>query len=679
LAVLCMTIPASAETKLVTSEVSTSGAAVFMNGDDDQFRQRHGLPPDFTGGVENLRMEWSVGDDSTATLEGRTMVDSGDYLGHLKLVTTDKGYIDAGYRQFRTWYDGTGGYFHNGATRTIFHYFDEDLRLDRGEGWVELGLRMPQVPELTLRYAHLLRNGQKNSVIWGDSNQTGGLGTRSIVPAFRDIDEDRDLVDFDLKHRLLGSSVGAAFLYEHSDVDDSLNFRRTPGEPSDRYVTQREDVSSNVFGGHAFTMTPLLDNRIVISTSYGYTDLDSDLGGSRIYGSAFFAPFDPAYATRQPLDQGFLNLDGSTQLKQHVGTLTVQTRITKQLQLTAGGRLGQEDADGDSNYDQTDVGFPPTLPTTQTPFATKSGTSTTNFTGDLELRYSGWENWVWTVFGQWDDINGELNEKQTDVSTGTTLLDRQTDIDRFGQKYGVGAAWYPWRRVSLTSRYTYKLHEYDYDHQTDSTANGGADRYPAYIVSQDIRTHAVDARISYRVLDNLRLTARYDGAFQKFDQRSDGLDDVDSAKVDMNAVGTGTTWNPTAGSYVQGDVNYVISRTRAPIDELTGAAAGVAAQDFDNNYWTATVTTGLALTEKIDVGTQYFYYRADNYDNVSATTQPYGANASEHGASAHIALRTSEHLRWRLAYAYFTNDEETTGGANDYDASVITAGVDMTY
>jgi len=678
LTMTCSARPARAEVKLVDSEISVSGTtAIVSSGDDDQFRQRHGLPPYFTGGVENLRMEWSWGDGGSATLDGRSLFDAGDYLARLKIEKANTGYIKTGYRQYRTWYDGTGGYFR--PTDTIFHLYDEDQHLDRGEGWFEIGLRMPNIPEVTLRYSHLSRDGQKNSVEWGDTQLTGGSGTRSIVPAFRNIDEKRNILNLDVTHHMIGSSVGAGFVYEASDINDSLNVRRRPTEPQDRFFTQTDRTDSDIWGAHAFTSTPFVDNRVVCSTSYGYARLESDLGGSRIYGNQYKAPFNPTYTNRQPLDEGFINLDGTTKLDQHVGTLTLQTRLADHLLATAGGRVEQYDIDGNSTDTGTDVGFPPTFDVTQQPYASKSNANMTAYTGSLDVQYKGWQNWVWTAFGEWEQREGDLNEKQLNTTTPAVTLERDTDITRWGQKYGIGSVWYPFKRVNLSSRYTYRIHDYDYDHKIDSTDNASANRYPAYITSQKIRAHDVDFRLTYRVLDNVRLTARYDGTFSKFQQQVDLLSNINSGNVDTNAFGTSAAWNPTVGSYIQADANYVLSKTSTPADELTGAADGLVVNDFENTYWTATLTSGVALTEAVDLRGQYFFYRAHNYENISLTGQPYGADATEHGVSLQLGYRISENLRWRAGYAFFTNNDGYTGGANDYNASVVTGGVDMKF
>ena len=185
--------------------------------------------------------------------------------------------------------------------------------------------------------------------------------------------------------------------------------------------------------------------------------------------------------------------------------------------------------------------------------------------------------------------------------------------------------------------------------------------------------------MTWRARDNLRVTGRYDIAYTDYHQRSDGLDEIESAKTRTHAVGANTNWNPTTASYVQTDLNYVRSYTKTPADELTGAAAGILDDQFDNDYWTGSFVAGIALDERTDLRTQYFYYRADDYQDHSALRQPFGTDAEEHGAAVTLTRQLRENLRWRLGYAYFTNDEKHDGGANDYDASLVTTSVDIKF
>jgi predicted CXXCH cytochrome family protein len=422
--VLAAAAAASADVELKESRVTVSGTGIILDGDEDQFRQRHGVSPNFVGGIEDLHMEWGLGNGTSMVLDGRGMFDNSDYLARLRVEKSDKGYVTAGYREFRTYYDGTGGFFPPNSLH--FSYFDEDLRLDRGEAWFEAGLRLPNVPKLTARYAHMFRDGQKSSTEWADTGLTGGLGLRNIVPAILDIDERRDIIDFNMEHDIRATNIGGGFRYEHDNLDDKRSVERRPGEAQDRFFTQKDNTSSNVYGVHLFQSTPFLDNRIVVSSAYAYDSVENDLGGSRVYGAQFDPAYDPNFANRQPFDEGFLKLNGSTRNHENVGTLDVQGRPSKHFYVTGGFRAGARRLEGNSAFTETNVGNPPTLTSTQDPTRVHSETDNTRLTESAEARYTGIPNWVLYTDGEWTQEDADLFERQLDLGAGTVALERLT-------------------------------------------------------------------------------------------------------------------------------------------------------------------------------------------------------------------------------------------------------------
>ena len=106
------------------------------------------------------------------------------------------------------------------------------MHIDRGEAWVELGLRVPDWPEITIRYSHEFRDGQKDSTTWGDTTLTGlpVNPTRKIAPSFRDIDETRDIFHFEMSKTFGNTDVLLGMRYEHTKDDDSLNMERGAGQ-----------------------------------------------------------------------------------------------------------------------------------------------------------------------------------------------------------------------------------------------------------------------------------------------------------------------------------------------------------------------------------------------------------------------------------------------------------------
>src|ERR1043166_8392073 len=130
----------------------------IIDGDEAQFKQEHRLSGDVFGGIQDLHFEHQVGEKGQLVIDGHAIFDNNDYGLKLDLSQPDVGYIRAGVDKFRSWYAGAGGWFpHRGV---FFEPPIPEMHIDRGEAWVELGLRLPDWPEITLRYSHLWRNGE---------------------------------------------------------------------------------------------------------------------------------------------------------------------------------------------------------------------------------------------------------------------------------------------------------------------------------------------------------------------------------------------------------------------------------------------------------------------------------------------------------------------------------------
>jgi hypothetical protein len=249
-----------------------------------------------------MHYEHEIG-KGTLTIDGHAIFDNHDYDVKFDYTLPRVGYIRGGYTEFRTWYDGNGGFFPGGNTLWIPPAHPED-EIDRGEAWIELGLRMPKLPEITLHYSHIFRDGRKDSTIWGDSTLTG-LATnpsRKLAPAFRDIDETRDILSLEVLQNFGKTDVGLGMYYEHSEVNDRLQLERGAGQlpplvaspGAQRFITQRDRNENDTFNGH-FTVETRPTDTLWFTAAYSYTTLDSDISNcARIIGS----DYDSCMATR---------------------------------------------------------------------------------------------------------------------------------------------------------------------------------------------------------------------------------------------------------------------------------------------------------------------------------------------------------------------------------------------
>src|SRR6266511_4564939 len=328
---------------------------VITNGDRAQFEQEHRLPGDEVyGGIQDLHYEQTVGKNATLAVDGHAIWDTNDYDITVQLSQPKLGYIKAGFTEFRSWYDGNGGFFpHNDV---FFSPPFPEMHIDRGEAWVELGLRVPDWPEITIRYSHEFRDGQKDSTSWGDTSLTGLAvnPTRKIVPSFRDIDETRDIFSFEASKTIGNTDVLLGMRYEHNENDDSLNMERSAGSVGvvpggQRFVTQHQKDDVDLFSGHGITETRLTDS-LWFTTGYSYTTLENDLSGTRIFGTHFDSAFGEPVPTLGQRDHAFLDLAGTAQVKEHVVNANLFWMPLENLAILTGFRYTHENLDTDSTF-----------------------------------------------------------------------------------------------------------------------------------------------------------------------------------------------------------------------------------------------------------------------------------------------------------------------------------------
>ena len=136
--------------------------------------------------------------------------------------------------------------------------------------------------------------------------------------------------------------------------------------------------------------------------------------------------------------------------------------------------------------------------------------------------------------------------------------------------------------------------------------------------------------------------------------------------MNSQIIGEDVNWTPWSRLYLQAGLTYVLSETKTPASDVTQAIL-----NSQNNYWTLNFNSGLILDNKTDLNVGYFFYKADNYVDNSIAGLPLGVAAEEHGVTATLTRRLTQHLRLDLKYGYFHYDDITSGGNNSYEAHLL--------
>jgi len=645
------------EPRVYNDWVELSAGGIFLDGDKAAFRQRHQIRTGAFGGIEDFHWGRDVGKKGSFQIDGRALFDNEDYFLRLDLKHPDIGFVRGGYKQFTTWYDGSGGFLPQ--TQTWLSLQDDALALDRGEAWFEGGLTLPSFPSIIFKYSHQFRDGRKDSTSWGYVHPGIGAEVRGISPSFWDIDEERDIFQAGIKHTIQATDFGVGLRYDSSKSDNALKVRQYPNEPGlDRHLTSRQEVKTEMFSVHAFTDTRIKE-KARFTTGFLFNTLDTDLGGDRVYGNDFDVGYNPLLS--QGL--GFLNLSGGSQMKEYVANLNLMLTPSENVSIVPSVRIQKQDIDSISSFLQTGAILVP-----DGPVSAASSRGFLDVSERLELRYAGITNWVFYARGDWTQGDGDLRESGG-VTVDLPVL-RYTEDTTWIQKYTVGANWYPLRRLNVDAQFYHKQRRNSYDHEIDSTPNNDiANRYPAYLLRHDFNTDDANVRLTWRPRNNLSFVSRYDFQYSTIDTQPDpisGFSEIESAQVTSHIFAQNITWVPWSRIYLQAGFNYVMSTTDTPADRYTAAIL-----ESQNNYWNLTFTAGFAFDQKTDLQASYFYYRADNYEDNSAAGVPYGVGAEEHSVTVGIMRKIRENIRLALKYGFFDWDDQTSGGNNNYDAHLV--------
>ncbi len=650
---------------------------LIIDGDAAQFKQEHRMSGDVFGGIQDLHFEQSVGKNGTFSVDGHAIFDNHDYDVKVDLSQPGLGYIRGGYTEFRSWYDDNGGFAPAGGGAWYPPRFPE-LALDRGTAWVELGLRMPNWPEITIHYSHEFRDGDKDSTIWGDARTSAG--TRKIAPAFRNIDETRDILSFDASKTFGNTDIDLGMRYEHNNNDDRLQLQRSVGNPAaQRFITQRDQNDLDLFNGHVITETHFSD-AFWFTAGYSYTTLGSDISGTRIYGADYNSMFASPLPFSQNHDEGFLALAGVSDVSDHLFNANLYWTPIKDLILLGGFRYTHQDEDSSATYIGTNVTMTGG-PAIFEPTAADTSQDFDNFAERFEARYTGIHDWLFWAEGEWTEENGTVREHSVVDGELAAMLNKDTSL--LGQKYTIGANWYATPKLSFSGQYYYQTAEYDNDFKADE---GGGQR----LQSQDWSTNNFNIRMTYRPniaasLGTLSATTRYDymqtliSGMWSLDGLGTRLNEEHTGLITSHVIGETLTWSPLARLYFQGTLSYVLSETETPAAHIIVTDSAPTVLNFKNDYWTVTSGAGFIIDNQTDFHAEYTYYRADNYVNNILVGMPYGAGASEHTVSASISRQLNPRVRLTLRYAYFDYSDETSGGHNNYRAHSVYSGLQFRF
>jgi hypothetical protein len=418
-----------------------------------------------------------------------------------------------------------------------------------------------------------------------------------------------------------------------------------------------------------------------LSFAASYSNLNSDIdGGSREYGVYWPTPI-PNSPTRR--DYAYDQMSGGSNANQFIANLNFMWVPVTDLAITPSLRYENESIDTYSNFRAFN-----TNQTWQGLQKLGSYTDMDSLTGAIDVRYSGFDNVVLFAKGLWGNENEDVLRE--DRILPGEFLDSDIDIDE--QEYVLGANWYAMSNLSFSLQGFHSKRDQSFDHdvgnqpKSPNSAPGGANNFRPIMTDHNVDVDDINLRMTWRPLSNVSLVTRYDYQHSEFENGGINwsppaapveFDLIESGDIKTHILSQSVTWNPIERMYLQGSISWASSETDTP-EKYTG--------DSDNDYIVGSISGGYSIDARTELTATYSYFTASNYVNskgyTGVNTMGYGLETNEHAISLTLTRVLTENMIWNLRYGFITSntsDNDQSGGYNDFDAHMVSTGLQVRF
>ncbi len=680
------------------SYIKISGKVPWVTGNPAAYVERFRSPDSGSYGIEALHLSKDTTKDTTMEIDGRALTGAEDYLGKLRFTKNEVGSVEIGYKTFRTFYDGIGGFFPRGNTWKPMG--TEELHTDRAKFWADVNIALPNKPVFHLRYSDDSRNGRKDTTIWADTDYTGipiyNVGSlnpvtanKKLAASYIDLDERQKTLEASLKHTLGNTELEFIVLNNRTDSDDIRWMARyqdelklfpllrstppaflvDPGIANNRVLGFDEQISNANIWTYTGKFETKVSDKLTVYGGINYQKAAADIAGNRqmtLYmatnaglvtavGGFVGAGGRPPYSYKTDA--------GRTSEKVLTGNLGITYKPQSDLFIGLAFK-GEDLAMHGSNLvtytsnsinQTTGVVTPVIVPGPNT-----SKRSERPWTPELDVRYTGIRGLALYGTVDYHYVPGDQAGSSTGVTIGGGAAAPAEMFDKIKLNQGhykVGANWTVSPMVTLRAETFYKDHVNNY---TGYGATLGDD----FILGYQFRGYKLTG--IYKPVSTVTLTGRYVGQIGKMNTRVDGEEEYQSSDSKNHLFGGTLDWNPNSQVYLQANVNVVFATLQTAYPRAGGTANDVL-RNADNNYWNSSVVAGFVVDKATDAQLQYTVYHTDNYDPLAPSASvSYGAGGKEYTVTLGAKHKLTDRMILNVKVGYFDSKSDTTGGRTNF-------------
>jgi hypothetical protein len=485
---------------------------------------------------------------------------------------------------------------------------------------------------------------------------------KAVLPAYRDTSATTQIIKLDLSYEPGGYLLEDSFRGEFYNLNQSAN-TRSGYFFVDGFAGQSEQYS-HFQAANAFRVGKQVNSWCYVSGGYLYTHVDGDESFERAAGSLVTAPAIDA-AEQAP----------SVAVEQHSNTINANVLLGPWagLSVVAGAQADWQQRDGSGELAGISFGFPYTN-------ALSANLDKSAVAGDLGVRYTKIPFTV--VYGE-----AKLGYETYDLYESSFVFLQDTTSTANLQDYQAGVTISPWQRVSLDVSYRYhsKRTSYNDGEANDPTIDNG---YSGFFRELDITSGDFEARLTLRPISWLKATLKYQ--LLNTEYRNDVSPSLVfifpslvlypggsmlSGDYDASVYSLNLTLTPWRRLFLSTTFSYADSRMVSGINNYPGVAPSIVAP-YDGQIYSLTASANYALNKSTDLTATYLFSKS-NFQQDNLEGLPLGIVYDRNAVLAGVRRRFSKNVMGSLQYAYYTYNEPSSAGINNYRANTVFATVKL--
>ncbi|MBI4970984.1 MAG: hypothetical protein HZC17_03995 [Candidatus Omnitrophica bacterium] len=638
----------------------------FVDGDMAKFQNHKWMKGDYNAGADNSTAEYKLPKGVTLSMEGSGLVPQNDFGAKTSITKENLGFVNFDFKQFRRYYDTTGGVYDRFATLR-HNELDKGLHMDIGHLGVDTGITIKNWPHLGFEYDRDYRLGAKSRLSWG--GVTEGAILRYIFPSYQEINQSVDTFAIKADHTIGGYKLKADQRWELFRADTSRweQWMATTGVAADnKRRLQHQEPSADLMTTTVGAERWFKKDKVFVSSGYRYAQMKNKEIESIFEFDAAGRLFNNANAKSARNSIAHNNMEDNSWVGNAMWTPWHSLSLIAKLKGDVYRNLGFSTNPMDTNAGVPNGGIDTTeISNLSNKIGSVAESVSVRFTGiphtalysEMELQEIGnrrYENRL-SVAGQ---AATSANENYTNL----------VNINSYRQMWTIGGNFAPWYFVNTTADVRIRRENDDYDYIKNSPPTGG-ELFRAFFDSLKINTNEFKTRTTLRLVKWLQPAFRYQ--FQEKDFYA--LPYHEPVYVTTRTISNTYTYDlmyqPLA------DLMTMISFSRQTIKTVTPAhnsarTMGVPPTYNTNvNMWMFSadyaLRPDLILTGSLD------FSRAPNFNDYSTIGLPLGVDYNQIDLNLGVRWALNKRITLEPKYSYYHYNPNQNVEYGKYDAHVI--------